>query len=229
VKVIEVENLRAFYDKAKIIHGISFEIEEGETFAILGPNGAGKTTLIKSICGIVKTDGKIRFRGEDITSLKTHERIKKGIAVCPEGRKLFPNMTVEDNLLLGCVEGNGHDRLEFVYDLFPRLKERRNHIVKRASGGEQQMVAIGRALMSNPNLLLLDEPSLGLAPIIVEKIRESLLRMKDETDLSILMVEQNVRMALELSDKVAVLVKGKFVKEGDKSTIGDVEKLYFEI
>ncbi len=229
MKVIEVENLRAFYDKAKIIHGISFEIEEGETFAILGPNGAGKTTLIKSICGIVKTDGKIRFRGEDITSLKTHERIKKGIAVCPEGRKLFPNMTVEDNLLLGCVEGNGHDRLEFVYDLFPRLKERRNHIVKRASGGEQQMVAIGRALMSNPNLLLLDEPSLGLAPIIVEKIRESLLRMKDETDLSILMVEQNVRMALELSDKVAVLVKGKFVKEGDKSTIGDVEKLYFEI
>lgn len=227
--MIEVENLRAFYDKAKIIHGISFEIEEGETFAILGPNGAGKTTLIKSICGIVKTDGKIRFRGEDITSLKTHERIKKGIAVCPEGRKLFPNMTVEDNLLLGCVEGNGHDRLEFVYDLFPRLKERRNHIVKRASGGEQQMVAIGRALMSNPNLLLLDEPSLGLAPIIVEKIRESLLRMKDETDLSILMVEQNVRMALELSDKVAVLVKGKFVKEGDKSTIGDVEKLYFEI
>jgi branched-chain amino acid transport system ATP-binding protein len=229
MKILEVENLKAYYDKARILQGLSFEIEEGETFTILGPNGAGKTTLIKSICGLVTTEGTIRFKGEDITALKTHERIKRGIAICPEGRKLFPNMTVEDNLLMGSIEGNGEERLEMVYNLFPRLRERRMHIAKKASGGEQQMVAIGRALMSSPSLLLFDEPSMGLAPILVEKIKDSLIKMKSEMDISILMVEQNVKMAMELADKVAVLVKGKFVKEGDRSSIGEVEKLYFEI
>jgi|Deesub1362A_J573_1020465.scaffolds.fasta_scaffold00065_121 branched-chain amino acid transport system ATP-binding protein len=227
--ILEVEDLRAYYGKAQILQGINFGIEEGETFTILGPNGAGKTTLIKSILGLVKTEGNIKFKGEEFTELKTHERIAKGVAVCPEGRKLFPNLTVEDNLKMGAIGKDSDDMLEVVYNLFPRLKERRNHIAKRASGGEQQMVAIGRALMSKPSLLLFDEPSMGLAPIVVENIKESLLKMKDEMDVSILMVEQNVKMALDLADKVAVLVKGRFVKEGDRSSLGEVEKLYFEI
>ena len=227
--IIEVEDLRAYYGKSQILQGLNFGIEEGETFTILGPNGAGKTTLIKSICGLVKTEGSIKFKGEDISGLKTHKRIAKGIAVCPEGRKLFPNLTVEDNLRMGAIGRDSDEMLEMVYNLFPKLKERRTQIAKRASGGEQQMVAIGRALMSNPSLLLFDEPSMGLAPIIVENIKDSLLKMKDEMDVSILMVEQNVKMALDLADKVAVLVKGRFVKEGDRSSLGEVEKLYFEI
>ncbi|RLI83583.1 branched-chain amino acid ABC transporter ATP-binding protein [Archaeoglobales archaeon] len=227
--ILEVEGLRAYYGKAQILQGINFGIEEGETFTILGPNGAGKTTLIKSILGLVKTEGGIKFKGEDITGLKTHERIARGVAVCPEGRKLFPNLSIEDNLKMGALGRDGDDTLEMVYTLFPRLRELRNHIAKRASGGEQQMVAIGRALMSNPSLLLFDEPSMGLAPIIIENIKDSLLKMKNEMDVSILMVEQNVKMALDLADKVAVLVKGRFVKEGDRSSLGEVEKLYFEI
>jgi len=227
--ILEVEGLRAYYGKAQILQGVNFGIEEGETFTILGPNGAGKTTLIKSILGLVKTEGGIKFKGEDITGLKTHERIARGVAVCPEGRKLFPNLSIEDNLKMGALGRDGDDTLEMVYTLFPRLRELRNHIAKRASGGEQQMVAIGRALMSNPSLLLFDEPSMGLAPIIIENIKDSLLKMKNEMDVSILMVEQNVKMALDLADKVAVLVKGRFVKEGDRSSLGEVEKLYFEI
>jgi len=227
--ILEVEGLRAYYGKAQILQGINFGIEEGETFTILGPNGAGKTTLIKSILGLVKTEGGIKFKGEDITGLKTHERIARGVAVCPEGRKLFPNLSIEDNLKMGALGRDGDDTLEMVYTLFPRLRELRNHIAKRASGGEQQMVAIGRALMSNPSLLLFDEPSMGLAPIIVKNIKDSLLKMKNEMDVSILMVEQNVKMALDLADKVAVLVKGRFVKGGDRGSLGEVEKLYFEI
>jgi branched-chain amino acid transport system ATP-binding protein len=229
MQIIQVEDLKAYYGKSQILYGVSFEIEEGETLTILGPNGAGKTTLIKSICGLVKTDGSIKFKGEDITGLKTHERITRGIAVCPEGRKLFPNLSVEDNLRMGALGGNGDETLEMVYNLFPKLRERRNLLAKRASGGEQQMIAIGRALMSKPTLLLFDEPSMGLAPILVESIKESLLRMKSEMDISILMVEQNVKMALDLADKVAVLVKGRFVKEGSRESLGEVEKLYFEI
>ncbi len=229
MKLLEVEDLRAYYGRARILHGINLHVDEGETLAVLGPNGAGKTTLLNSICGLVTTEGKIRFRGQHLDGLKTHERIRKGIGICPEGRKLFPNMTVEDNLKLGAPSDDCEEELRLVYDLFPRIKELKNQVVKNMSGGEQQMVAIGRALMARPKLLLLDEPSMGLAPIVLGKIREALMRIKNETDISILLVEQNVHLALELADRVSVLVKGEIVREGDAESMTDLEKHYFEI
>jgi len=229
MQLLEVEELNSYYGRAHILHGINLNVEKGEVVAVLGPNGAGKTTLLNSICGLVKSEGKINFNGERIDTLKPHERIGKGIGVCPEGRKLFPFMTVEDNLRLGARDEDCEDQLKFVYELFPRIKELKNNIVRNMSGGEQQMVAIGRALMSNPSLLLLDEPSMGLAPIILGKILEALRRIKNETDISILLVEQNVHLALELADRVSVLVKGEIVREGKADEMDDLEKHYFEL
>ncbi len=229
MQLLEIEDLNSYYGRAHILHGVSINVGKGEVVAVLGPNGAGKTTLLNSICGLVKSKGKISFNGERIDILKPHERIRKGIGVCPEGRKLFPFMTVEDNLRLGARDENCEEQLEFVYELFPRIKELRNNIVRNMSGGEQQMVAIGRALMSNPNLLLLDEPSMGLAPIILGKILEALRRIKNETDISILLVEQNVHLALELAERVNVLVKGEIVREGKADEMDDLEKQYFEL
>jgi len=229
MRLLEIEDLRSYYGRARILHGINLHVDEGETLAVLGPNGAGKTTLLKSICGLVITEGVIKFKGERLDGMKTHDRIKMGIGVCPEGRKLFPNMTAEDNLRLAAKSDECEEELNLVYDLFPRVKELRNQKVKNMSGGEQQMVAIGRALMSNPKLLLLDEPSMGLAPIIIGKILEALRRIKNETDISILLVEQNVHLALELADRVSVLVKGEIVREGDAKDMKDLERHYFEI
>ncbi len=229
MQLLEVEGLNSYYGRAHILHGVNLDVGKGEVVAVLGPNGAGKTTLLNSICGLVKSDGKISFNGERIDSLKPHERIRKGIGVCPEGRKLFPFMTVEDNLKLGARDENCEEQLKFVYELFPRIRELKNNIVRNMSGGEQQMVAIGRALMSNPNLLLLDEPSMGLAPIILGKILEALKRIKEETDISILLVEQNVHLALELADRVNVLIKGEIVREGRADEMDDLEKHYFEL
>ncbi len=221
--LLEIRNLHSYYGKAEILRGINIEVEEGEAVAVLGPNGAGKTTLLKSICGLVKTEGEIIFDGRDITPLKPHERIKLGIAISPEGRRLFPEMTVEENLRLA---GND-ERLELVYDLFPRLRERRDQKAKTMSGGEQQMIAIARALMLNPKLLLLDEPSMGLAPIVVENIAEVINRIRSEVDVSILIVEQNIHVAFDVADRAYVLASGQIVREGDIGDIEEIERDYF--
>ncbi|RLI14303.1 MAG: branched-chain amino acid ABC transporter ATP-binding protein [Candidatus Hecatellales archaeon] len=229
MKVLEVENLRAYYEKALILRDVSVDVGKRETVAILGPNGAGKTTLLKSIVGLVKTEGKIKFNGEDLTGLKPHERIRKGISICQEGRRLFPDMTIEDNLRLGAARKDCDDELEFVYSIFPELKKRRNHIAKMASGGEQQMAAIGRALMAKPKLLLMDEPSMGLAPIAIWRIRDAIKKIQKETETQILIVEQNIRLAFDLADRVNILIKGEIVERGTADSLKSLEKRYFEL
>lgn len=228
MRVLDIDDLRAYYGKAIVLRGINMFIDEGETVAILGPNGAGKTTLLKSILGLVYTEGQISFSGRDITKLKTSERIKLGIAICPEGRHLFPNMSVEDNLILGSRGNDYRDMLEFVYSLFPEIERRKRIMCKNLSGGEQQMVAIGRALMARPKLLLMDEPSMGLAPIVINRIKDALLRIREETNLNILMVEQNIKLAFEVSDRIYVLVKGDIVGEGTTDSLRGLERQYFE-
>ncbi len=222
--LLRTENLSAWYDKAKILDKINITISKGEAVAVLGPNGAGKTTLLKAICGLVKTDGKIIFNGSDISKLKVYERIKLGISICPEGRKLFPNLTVEDNLLLAL--NSNDDSLDFVYSIFPKLRERKNQIVKTMSGGEQQMLAIARALVQRPKLLMLDEPSTGLAPKIAWEISKILKRIRDDLNISILLVEQNFRLAFEICERVYVMSRGKLVKEGAPDTLNNLEELY---
>jgi branched-chain amino acid transport system ATP-binding protein len=228
MKILEVENLRAFYEKALVLSEICIDMDAGETVAILGPNGAGKTTLLKSIIGLVKTEGKIIFYGEDFTKLKPHERILKGISICPEGRRLFPDMTVEDNLRLGARTKHYNDQLQFVYNLFPELKKRSKNIAKMTSGGEQQMVAIGRALMSKPKLLLMDEPSLGLAPKPISRIRDSIKKIQKEAETQILLVEQNIHLAFELANRVNILIKGEIVENGTAESLKGLEKHYVE-
>ncbi len=228
MKVLEVENLKAHYEKALILKSINVDVETGETIAILGPNGAGKTTFLKSIIGLVKTEGKIELNGEDLTKLKPHERILKGIAVCPEGRRLFPDMTIEDNLRLGARTKYCDSELEFVYNIFPDLKRRREHISRMASGGEQQMTAIGRALMSQPKLLLMDEPSLGLAPKLILRIRDSIKKIQKEAETQILLVEQNIHLAFELANRVNVLIKGEIIEKGTVESLRGLEKHFLE-
>ncbi|WP_202319726.1 ABC transporter ATP-binding protein [Archaeoglobus neptunius] len=223
MSLLKVENLHSYYGKAEILRNVNIVVEEGEAVAVLGPNGAGKTTLLKSICGLVETRGKIWFDGKDISRLKPHERIKLGIAISPEGRRLFSDMTVEDNLLIAA----NSDKLEFVYDLFPNLRQKKGQLAKNLSGGEQQMVAIARALMLEPKLLLLDEPSMGLAPIIVETIAEAIEKARKELNLSILLVEQNTQMAFDVADRAYIIANGEVVKEGEIESIEEIERDYF--
>jgi branched-chain amino acid transport system ATP-binding protein len=224
VKVLEIQGLKAYYDKALILRGIDLEVGKGETVAVLGPNGAGKTTLMKSVMGTVKTEGKIFFNGENISKLPTHQRVSRGITLCPEGRQLFPDMTVEDNLMLGAKGDNVDDRLEMVYNLFPELKRKRNSLAKFSSGGEQQMTAIGRALMANPKILLLDEPSFGLAPIVISRIRDVIKRIRSE--LPILIVEQNVKLANDVSDRICIMANGEIIEKADAPHM-NIDRLYF--
>jgi len=230
--MLETRNVEVKYEKAIILHNVSIKVNDKETVAVLGPNGAGKTTLLRAITGLAPASGEILFNGENIANLSPHRIVEKGIVMCPEHRRLFRDMSVEDNLRLGAFlrkDGDGIESdLDFVYKLFPRLEERKDQIVKTMSGGEQQMVAIGRALMAKPKLLLLDEPSIGLAPIVIEAITDSIKRIK-EIGTTILLVEQNVHMALDLADRIYILSRGRIEKEGTKDELYDeLEKAYLE-
>jgi branched-chain amino acid transport system ATP-binding protein len=213
--ILEVGDIHTYYGSIQALKGISLTVNDGEIVTLLGANGAGKTTTLRSINGLNRPrQGTIRFQGRDITTTPPHEIVKRGIAQSPEGRRLFPRMSVTENLEMGAFQRN--DRAEIkadmdrVFELFPRLQERRTQKAGTMSGGEQQMCAIGRALMARPKLLLLDEPSLGLAPIFVERIFD-IIRQINEQGTSILLVEQNALMALDAADRGYVLETGRIV------------------
>jgi branched-chain amino acid transport system ATP-binding protein len=219
MKMLEVENVSAGYGMIQILWNVSFKVREKEIVSIIGPNGAGKTTLVKTILGLLPTkNGTIRFKGENIEKLPPYEIVKKGINLIPEGREIFPRMTVEENLRLGAYTVNDKSTVkeskEKVYQIFPVLKKKEKLLAQTLSGGEQQMLVIGRSLMSNPELLILDEPSLGLAPIIVEKVLDTLSKI-NEDGVTILLVEQNIRDSLNIANRGYVLEEGKIIIEGE--------------
>jgi branched-chain amino acid transport system ATP-binding protein len=224
--VIELRKVNAGYGPIQVLWDVNLEVHKGEIVAILGPNGAGKTTTLRTIMGLTDLySGSINYYGKDISKLSPHERVKLGIALVPEGRQLFPHMTVYENLILGAYsirdERMIRDRLEFIYNLFPFIKTRSWQKAGSLSGGEQQMVAIARALMAYPKLLMLDEPSQGLAPKIVRDVFSTLIKLRDEEDITILIVEQYVKDALEASDRVYVIRGGKIVYEALAKDIKD--------
>ena len=216
--MLEVENINVQYGAFKALYDVSLTVEDGLIVSIVGANGAGKTTLLNTISGLLKpTSGKITFDGIELTALPGHKIVHEGVVQIPEGRKLFPKMTVYDNLISGAMHprakaGRG-DTIEEVFDLFPVLRERRDQLARTLSGGEQQMLAIGRGLMSRPKLLMLDEPSLGLAPLLVRQIFQVVPELRAR-GLTILLVEQNVRHSLTVADYAYVLETGRVVLSG---------------
>jgi branched-chain amino acid transport system ATP-binding protein len=215
--LLKVENLSLFYGSIQAVRGISFEIFTGEVVSLIGCNGAGKSSTLRGLSGLLKTEGKILFMGRDITHIEPHLRVTLGLVHCPEGRGLFPLMSVRENLELGTFHRLDKDNIEkdyqLCFDLFPRVKERLNQMAGTLSGGEQQMVAICRAILAQPKLLLLDEPSLGLAPIIVAQIF-SVIKQLNERGTSILLVEQNAKQALKVSHRAYVLETGEIKFSG---------------
>ncbi|MES2840211.1 MAG: ABC transporter ATP-binding protein [Pseudomonadota bacterium] len=222
--ILQVKGLRAGYGRAEVLHGIDIEAQPGGVITVIGPNGAGKSTLLNTLMGILPGQGKIEFRGQDITTLTLEERVMNGMALVPEKRELFGTMPVEDNLLLGGFRqmrlGNAkwRSKLDDVYTIFPRLQERRTQLAGTLSGGERQMLAVGRALMSSPDLLMLDEPSLGLAPLIVREIFTIIERLR-QTGVTIVLVEQNARAALQVADHGYVLEMGELSAHGPASEL----------
>ena len=217
--LLKVTDLRAGYGKAEVLHGLSLEAQKGSVITVIGPNGAGKSTFLNSLMGILPSKGRIEFEGQSIEALTLEERVMAGIALVPEKRELFGTMSVEDNLVLGGFRqmrlGNPdwRKRLDDVYDLFPRLQERRAQEAGTLSGGERQMLAVGRALMSRPSLLMLDEPSLGLAPLIVKDIF-AIIETLRQIGVTIVLVEQNARAALAVADHGYVLEMGEMGLSG---------------
>ena len=216
--MLEVEDVSAAYGMVQILRGVSFNVEEKEIVSIIGPNGAGKTTLVKTVMGFLKPQtGTIKFKGENIEKTPTYNIVKKGITMIPEGREIFPRMTVEENIMLGAYTINDktkvRDTKEKVYSIFPVLKKKEKALAQTLSGGEQQMLVICRSLMSNPQMLILDEPSLGLAPIIVEKVLDTVRAINDE-GVTVLLVEQNIHDSLNVADRGYVLEEGKIILEG---------------
>jgi branched-chain amino acid transport system ATP-binding protein len=216
--ILQIDNIKVRYSGLPVLQGISLKINLGETVCVLGSNGAGKSTLIRAIMGTQPAfEGRILFKGRPIQKTKTEEIVRMGIVCVPEEKMLFSPLSVEENLYLGAYVLNDpqqiYQNLEFVYQLFPALKQRRKQPASTLSGGEQQMVAIGRGLMSRPHILMLDEPSLGLAPILVDEVLDTVRKLKEE-GLTVLLVEQNVREALDLADRGYVLQTGRIVGEG---------------
>jgi branched-chain amino acid transport system ATP-binding protein len=217
--MLQVKNVSAAYGMIQILWGVSFNIKEKEIVSIIGPNGAGKTTLVKTIMGLLPAkSGTIKFRGKNIEKLPPYEIVKKGVSLIPEGREIFPRMTVEENLLLGAYTIKDKNQVkeskERICQIFPVLQKKAKAVAQTLSGGEQQMLVIGRSLMSNPKLLILDEPSLGLAPIIVAKVLDTLRQINDE-GVAVLLVEQNIRDSLNIADRGYVLEEGKIIIEGE--------------
>jgi len=216
--MLEVEDISAAYGMVQILRNVSFKVDEKEIVSIIGPNGAGKTTLVKTIMGFLKPQtGCIRFSGENIEKTSTNEIVTKGLTMIPEGREIFPRMSVLENLMLGAYTIKDKEQVkqtkEKVFGIFPVLKKKEKALAQTLSGGEQQMLVICRSLMSNPKMLILDEPSLGLAPIIVEKVLDTVRTINDE-GVTVLLVEQNIHDSLNVADRGYVLEEGKIILEG---------------
>ena len=215
--MLKVDNLKINYGGIEAVKGISFEVPDHSIVTLIGANGAGKSSTLRTIAGLVKaSEGTINLDGEDITNMPSAKRVGKGIVLCPEGRRVFPDMTVLENIKIGAYLRNDDltADIENVYNLFPRLKERNWQLAGTLSGGEQQMLAVARALMSNPEIMLLDEPSLGLAPIVVQEIFSIIKKINKERGTTILLIEQNANMALKVADKAYVMETGRITLSG---------------
>jgi branched-chain amino acid transport system ATP-binding protein len=217
--LLDVKGLRAGYGRAEVLAGLDFRLDKGRVVTVIGPNGAGKSTTLNALMGVLPARGTVHFDGQDLTDASLEERVMLGLALVPEKRELFASMPVEDNLVLGGYRAmklkvpHWRSELERVYELFPRLQERRSQLAGTLSGGERQMLALGRALMSRPKLLMLDEPSLGLAPLVVREIFLTIARLREQ-GTSILLIEQNARAALDVADHAYVLETGSIALEG---------------
>ncbi len=225
--LLEVKGLKAYYGQTQALHDVSFELEEGGITTLLGANGAGKTTTLRALCGMVRTAGEVNFAGKRINGVATEEIVRLGVAHVPEGRGTFVNLSVEENLKLGSYVQRDKSRvgrdLDLVFNYFPRLKERLQQQAGTLSGGEQQMLAIARALMLAPRLMLLDEPSFGLAPLVVQEIFRIMRRINEEEKVSMLLVEQNAALALNLADHAYVLETGNVVMSGPATVVKNDE------
>ncbi|HEU4440579.1 MAG TPA: ABC transporter ATP-binding protein [Burkholderiales bacterium] len=221
--ILEVKDLRVFYRRVEGLHRASLHVEEGAIVTVIGPNGAGKSTLLGAVMGLHRCTGEVRFRGADLGGISVEERVERGLSLVPERRELFGELAVEDNLVLGAFQrcrrrARLEADLEAVYARFPKLKERRGQLAGTLSGGERQMLALGRALMARPKLLMLDEPSLGLAPLVVREVFRAIAELR-AAGVSILLVEQNARAALQVADYGYVLETGEMVLEGSAAEL----------
>ena len=229
MSILHVEDPNVYYGSIHAVKGISFDVEEGEIVTLIGANGAGKSTTLNTVAGLLKPrEGKVEFEGESLLGIPPHKIVSRGMALCPEGRRVFLQMSVRDNLEMGAFTRTNSaevaDSLEMVFERFPRLKEREGQSAGTLSGGEQQMLAMGRALMSKPRLLMLDEPSMGLAPILVQEIF-NIIKALHDAGTTVLLVEQNARMALSIADRAYVLETGKVSMSGNAADLANDERV----